>query len=44
MPGNDSVTGAEIRIFADPARAEHATVANFEQPSFEMIGHVFLRI
>jgi hypothetical protein len=44
MPGNDGVAGAEIRIFADPARAQHATVADFEQPSFKMIGHVFLRI
>src|SRR6185295_6408017 len=42
MPGNDGVAGAEIRIFADPARAQHATVAHFEQPSLKMISHVCL--
>jgi hypothetical protein len=42
MPGNDGVASAEIRIFADPAWAQHATVADFEQPSFKMISHVFL--
>src|SRR6185369_3123716 len=30
MPRNDRVAGAEVRILADPARTQHATVADFE--------------
>jgi hypothetical protein len=41
VPGNDGVTGAEVRILADPARAQHPTVADLEQSSFQMIGHGF---
>src|SRR5690606_61376 len=39
VPGDDRVAGAEIRILANPARAQHAAVAHFEQASLEVIGH-----
>jgi len=41
MPGNDGVAGAEVGILADPAWAQHATIADLEQSSFQMIGHGF---
>src|SRR5262249_5181948 len=43
MPGNDGVAGTVIRVFADPAGAQDTAIANFEQPSFEMICHGVLR-
>src|SRR5215813_7742776 len=39
VPGDDGVAGAVVGIFADPARAEHATVADFEQTSFKVVCH-----
>jgi len=39
MPGNNCVAGAEVGILADPAWAQHAAIADFEQPSFQMISH-----
>src|SRR2546422_2477277 len=42
-PGDERVAGAEVRILADPAGAQHATIADFEQASFEVIAHGCLR-
>jgi hypothetical protein len=39
MPRDDGVAGAEIGILADPAGAQHAAIADFEQPPFEVITH-----
>jgi hypothetical protein len=39
MPGDDGVAGAVVRILSDPARAQHAAVANLQQASFEVIRH-----
>ena len=38
-PGDDRVAGAVVGILADPARAEHTAIADFEQASFEVIRH-----
>ena len=43
MPGDDGVARTVIRVLADPAWAQDTTVANFEQPSFEMVCHDDLR-
>jgi hypothetical protein len=43
MPRDDGVAGTVIGILTDPARTQNATVANFEQSSFEMICHGDLR-
>ena len=34
------ITSSVIRVDADPARTENFTVADFEQTSFEFIGHI----
>jgi hypothetical protein len=39
MIGQHRVAGAVIGIFADPARAQDAAIADFEKTPFEMIGH-----
>ncbi len=39
MPGDDRVTGPVVGILPDPARAQHAAVADFEQATCELIGH-----
>ena len=39
MPGDDRVAGLVVRVLADPAWTEDAAVADFEQPSFEVISH-----
>ena len=37
--GQSRVTGAVIRIDADPARTKHFAIANFEETTFELISH-----
>ena len=44
MPGDDRVAGAEIGILADPARAQHSTIADFEQTTFQVVAHCFLHV
>ncbi len=42
VPGDDRVAGAEIGVFADPARTQDTAVADLEQPAFKLIAHCFL--
>src|SRR6266853_796206 len=39
MPRYDGVAGAVVGILADPARAQHATIADFKKTAFEVICH-----
>src|SRR4029453_9046916 len=41
VPSNDGVAGAVVGILANPARAQHPAVANFEKSAFEMVSHVY---
>src|SRR5206468_4425185 len=41
-PRDDGVAGAVVGILADPARAEDAAVADFEQTAFQVIAHATL--
>src|SRR5581483_7135001 len=41
--GEHRIAGAVIRILADPARAQHAAIAYFEQPAFQMVRHSSLQ-
>ena len=40
VPRDDGVAGAVVGILADPAGAEYAAVADFEETPFEVISHV----
>jgi hypothetical protein len=40
MVSQRSITSPIVWIDADPARTEHFAIADFEQTSFEPIGHI----
>jgi hypothetical protein len=39
VPSHDGIAGAPIRILSDPARAEDATITDFQQSPFEVVSH-----